>query len=63
MLIDVLENREDYKRVKESARVLSIKNEFNYYVSYVARADKFKISDWYDDSTIGYFNNGDWSDF
>jgi hypothetical protein len=57
-MLQSLRDRKDLESAIDRATQISIEQKCIKYVSYVARNDVFKISDWYDDATILSISNG-----
>jgi hypothetical protein len=62
-MIEVLRNGVEYHNAREIAKQHSKDLECTKYVAYVARTNRFKISDWYDDATITSFTCGNETSF
>jgi hypothetical protein len=58
-MLEILKNRQDFKDACLRAGKKAIKDECNVYVSYVARHDVFRVSDWYDDACVCRFDESE----
>jgi hypothetical protein len=55
-MLELLKQREDFKHACERASKRAVEQECTVFVSYVARHDVFRISDWYDDASVIRFD-------
>lgn len=55
-MLELFKQRQDFKSACERASKRAVEQECTVFVSYVARYDKFKTSDWIDDATVCRFD-------
>lgn len=55
-MLEILKNSEGFKEACKRAGKRAIEQECTVYVAYVARYDKWKTSDWYDDASVCRFD-------
>lgn len=55
-MLQILKDRKDFITACSRAAKMAVENECTTYVAYIAREDRFTISDWFDDATVCKFD-------